>query len=117
MSAYDRIKVDTFTALNDYVIVRDMNFDEKLSHGGIIILSGDKKLEGIHPRWGEVYAVGKNQQDIKVGQYVCVSHGRWSRGLDIEDDNGEQTIRRIDPKDILLVSDEAMEDEVIGDTI
>ena len=54
MSAYDRIKVDTFTALNDYVIVRDLNFDEKLSHGGIIILSGDKKLEGIHPRWGEV---------------------------------------------------------------
>ena len=51
MSAYDRIKFDTFTALNDYVIVRDMNFDEKLSHGGIIILSGDKKLEGIHPRW------------------------------------------------------------------
>ena len=117
MSAYDRIKFDTFTALNDYVIVSDMNFDEKLSHGGIIILSGDKKLEGIHPRWGKVYAVGKNQQDIKVGQYVCVSHGRWSRGLEIEDDNGEQTIRRIDPKDILLVSDEPMEDEVIGDTI
>ena len=80
-------------------------------------MSGDKKLEGIHPRWGKVYAVGKNQQDIKVGQYVCVSHGRWSRGLEIEDDNGEQTIRRIDPKDILLVSDEPMEDEVIGDTI
>ena len=117
MSAYDRIKFDTFTALNDYVIVRDMNFDEKLSHGGIIILSGDKKLEGIHPRWGKVYAVGKNQQDIKVGQYVCVSHGRWSRGLEIEDDNGEQTIRRIDPKDILLVSDEPMEDEVSGDPI
>jgi hypothetical protein len=34
-----------------------------------------------------------------------VDHGRWTRGLDIEDETGKHTIRKIDPKDILLVSD------------
>jgi hypothetical protein len=40
-----------------------------------------------------------------------VAHGRWTRGIDIEDENGPTTIRRIDPKDILLVSDIPMVDE------
>jgi hypothetical protein len=32
----------------------------------------------------------------------------------IEDAEGEKTIRRIDPADILLVSDEILQDETIG---
>jgi hypothetical protein len=32
----------------------------------------------------------------------------------IEDAEGEQTIRRIDPADILMVSDEPVQDETIG---
>jgi hypothetical protein len=36
-----------------------------------------------------------------------VAHGRWTRGIDIEDGSGpvKRTIRKIDPADILLVSD------------
>jgi hypothetical protein len=34
-----------------------------------------------------------------------VAHGRWTRGVKIEDSKKEVTIRRIDPNDILLVSD------------
>ena len=37
---------------------------------------------------------------------VCVAHGRWTRGIEIEDADGKRTIRRVDPDDILLVSDE-----------
>jgi len=49
---------------------------------------------------------------------VCVAHGRWTRGLDIEDDSGVKTIRRIDPADILLVSDtEPGTDDTISDAI
>ena len=115
MSAYSPVKIDKFKPLHDYVIVENMNFDEKLSYGGIIIPRSDGKLEGIHPRWGRVYAVGPKQEDVQVGQYVCVRHGRWTRGLDIEDSTGEHTIRRIDPNDIMLVSDTPMRDESIGD--
>lgn len=114
MSAYDPNKIKSIRALNDHIIVTDMNFDQKISYGGIIIQSGDKKLEGIHARWAKVYAIGPKQQDVKTNQYVLVSHGRWTRGLEIEDLEGKKTIRRVDNKDILLVSDEPMQDETIG---
>ena len=113
-SVYEARKIKKFRALRDYVIVENMNFDQKLSHGGIIIPHSDGKLEGVHPRWGKVYAVGPKQTDVKVGQYVCVKHGRWTRGSLIEDDQGERIIRRIDPADILLISDYPMVDETIG---
>jgi len=114
MSTFDPKKINKFRALQDYVIVTDMNFKEKISHGGIIIPNSDGKLEGIHARWGRVYSVGNRQQDIREGQYVLVKHGRWTRGTLIEDQQGEKTIRRIDPADILLVSDEPQQDETIG---
>ena len=114
MSAYDPKKIKSFRALQNYVIVTDMNFKEKLTSGGIIIPNSDGKLEGIHARWGRVYAVGDRQQDVSVGQYVLVKHGRWTRGTVIEDQEGEKTIRRIDADDILLVSDNPMQDETIG---
>lgn len=112
--SFNPVKVNSIRAIKNHIIVTDMNFDEKISNGGILILSGDKKLEGIHPRWARVYAIGPEQKDIRVGQYVCVKHGRWTRGLDIEDPTGDLTIRRIDPADILLVSDVPVQDESIG---
>lgn len=114
MSSYDAKKIKSFRALQNYVIVTDMNFKEKLTSGGIIIPNSDGKLEGIHARWGRVYAVGHRQRDVQVGQYVLVKHGRWTRGTLIEDAEGEKTIRRIDTDDILLVSDEPVQDETIG---
>jgi co-chaperonin GroES (HSP10) len=114
MSVFEAKKIKSFRALQDYVVITDMNFKEKISHGGIIIPNSDGKLEGVHPRWGRVYSVGSKQLDIKVGQYVLVKHGRWTRGTLIEDAEGEKTIRRIDADDILLVSDEPVQDETIG---
>ena len=114
MSAYDAKKIKSFRALQNYVIVTDMNFKEKLTSSGIIIPNSDGKLEGVHARWGKVYAVGDSQQDVQVGQYVLVKHGRWTRGTLIEDQEGEKTIRRVDDADILLISDEPMQDETIG---
>jgi hypothetical protein len=51
--------------------------------------------------------VGSKQKDVTVGQWIMVAHGRWTRGIDIEDGQTphKRTIRKIDPKDILLVSD------------
>ena len=114
MSAFDPKKIKSFRALQNYVIVTDMNFKEKLTSSGIIIPNSDGKLEGIHARWGRVYAIGNNQKDVRVGQYVLVKHGRWTRGTLIEDQESEKTIRRVDNKDILMVSDDPMQDETIG---
>lgn len=115
MNPFDPRKIKSIRAIQDHVLVADMNFKEKISHGGIVIPYSDGKLEGIHPRWARVYAIGANQKDIQVGQYVLIKHGRWTRGVEIEDSNDElHTLRRIDPKDILLVSNTPMQDETIG---
>jgi co-chaperonin GroES (HSP10) len=117
MALFDSIKVNAVRPVKDHVIVCDMNFDARTSLSGIWIPSTNGKLEGIHPRWGKVYAVGAEQTEIKVGQWVCIKHGRWTRGLEIEDPSGEKTIRRIDNDDILLISDDPVADEVIADNM
>jgi hypothetical protein len=35
--------------------------------------------------------------EVKVGQYIMIAHGRWSRGQAIEDEEGEKVIRKVDP--------------------
>jgi hypothetical protein len=114
MAAFDPVKVNKIRALKDHVIVTDMKFDQKITYGGIILLDDNGKLEGIHPRWARVYSIGPDQQDIRVGQYILIKHGRWTRGLDIADADGERTIRRVDNNDVLMVSDEPVEDEMIS---
>jgi co-chaperonin GroES (HSP10) len=104
--------------LRDFVIVTDMNFEGRTLSSGVILLNDNGKADGIRPRWGQVYAVGPEQQDIHEGQWVCVAHGRWTRGVDIEDETGKKTIRRIDHNDILLVSDsEPGTDDTISDAV
>lgn len=102
--------------MKDHVIVRDMNFGERQLSSKIILTSDDGKSSGVRPRWAKVFCVGPEQQDIKEDQWVLVAHGRWTRGSDI-DLNGEiMTIRRIDPKDVLIVSDEEPSaDDIISD--
>ena len=103
-----RIPREKIRALQKDVLVSDMEFDTRITQSGLILPNDNGTSLGIRPRWGRVYAVGKDQKDVRVGQWICVAHGRWTRGIDIED--GEQshkrTIRKIDPKDILLVSDQ-----------
>jgi co-chaperonin GroES (HSP10) len=103
--------------LKDSVIVSDMIFDVRISTGGIIIPNDNGKSTGIRPRWGQVYAVGPDQQDVVPGQWVCVEHGRWTRGIDLEDELGKITVRRVDPKDIMMVSDEQPDDDTFSTAI
>ena len=99
--------------LKKRVLVSDMHFGETKSKGGIILVDDDGTAEGIHPRWGKVYAVGRLQDDVKVGQWILVAHGRWSRAFKVKrKENGsageigvELEVRMIDENDILLVSD------------
>ena len=91
-----------FKPLRDGILVRNMDFGERKTASGLIVLSDNGKVGGIHPRWGEVIAVGNEQLDVQVGQYVMVAHGRWSRGFEL---NGE-TVRTVDPKDVLGIQDE-----------
>ena len=94
------------TPLKKRVLVSDMQFGATKSKGGIIILDDDGTEAGIHPRWAKVYAVGNQQDDVEVGQWVLVAHGRWSRALKDKKADVELEVRMIDENDILLVSNE-----------
>jgi len=107
--------VKNLIPVGSHIIVTDMVFNERLSNGGILLLNDDKKSQGIRPRWAKVYAVGPEQKDVKVGQYVMIEHGRWTRGIKVElEDSDEIVVRRIDSDAILLVSDQPQEDQTWG---
>lgn len=110
-------KISKLRALHDWVLVEDMNFDERITTGGIILTSDNGKGTGIRPRWGRIYATGPEQKHVQSGQWILVAHGRWTRGIEIEDDAATRTIRRVDPDDIMLVSDERPMDDTMSDAI
>lgn len=113
-----KISKASFKPLGKHVIVSGMEFTERFTKSGIVLLNDDMKSHGIRPRWAQVYALGPdfNQYDeIKVGKWIYITHGRWTRGIDIEDETGKHTLRRVDPDDILLISDEPVNDLTIGD--
>ena len=93
------------TPLKKRVLVSDMHFGETKSKGGIILMDDDGSAGGIHPRWAKVYAVGNQQEDVKVGQWLMIAHGRWSRAFKVAKEGVELEVRMIDENDILLVSD------------
>ena len=97
------------TPLKKRVLVSHMQFGETKTKGGIILMDDDGTQSGIHPRWAKVYAVGKDQDDVTVGQWIMVAHGRWSRAFKVKKDGSELEVRMVDEIDILLISDEEPE--------
>lgn len=114
---YDPVKVGKLKPIRDHVIVSDMEFDIRFTNTGIIIPNDNAKSEGIRPRWGRIYAVGPDQKELQVGQWIMVAHGRWTRGIKIDDGAGIKTVRRVSNDDIMLVSDEKPQDETMSDAI
>lgn len=116
-ASYAPHRITRLRALHDWVLVEEMNFDERITTGGIILTSDNGKGTGIRPRWGRIYATGPEQKHVKIGQWILVAHGRWTRGIEIEDDSGARTIRRVDPDDIMLVSDDRPSDDTMSDAV
>lgn len=117
MASINKVKAQRIIPLRDTIIVSDMEFNERITKGGLIIPNDDMKSAGIRPRWGKVYAIGPEVKDVEVGQYILVAHGRWTRGITIETPDGEKVIRKVDNNDILLVSDEPVQDETMSDKV
>ena len=105
-AAFEIKKVERIRALNDHVLVTDMKFGQRQLSSGLILLNDDGKGDGIRPRWCQVFAIGPDQRDVEVGQWILVSHGRWTRANEIEINGEKKSLRKVDHNDILLVSDE-----------
>lgn len=117
MATVTTYKATKLKPIKDTIIVSDMEFEERISQGGIIIPDDDMKSSGIRPRWARVFAVGPDVSEVKVGEYVYVAHGRWTRGISLETPDGKKVIRKVDNKDILMVSDEYVPDYNMSDKV
>lgn len=101
--------------IRDKVLVSGMNFDSQKTFSGIIIPSDNGKVQGIHPRWCKVFAVGNEQKEVKVGEWILVEHGRWTRSIEYELDDGEIIeLRMVDNAAILMSADEIPNDAIFA---
>jgi co-chaperonin GroES (HSP10) len=99
--------------IRNNILITEMEFGER-KIGSIIVQSDDGKSEGVRHRWGKVWAIGPEQTDVKVGEWILLEHGRWSRGATIElEDGSELVVRRADPNGILMVSDDKPDDKIL----
>ena len=92
------------------IMVDDPDAEIKTS-GGIILRQKDGTEGSIKPLWFQVYSVGNEIDWLEEGQWVLVDHGRWSRGMKVDDD---LKVHLLDNKDCLMVSDE---DPMVDDNI
>jgi co-chaperonin GroES (HSP10) len=103
----------TIKPLGSKVFVSDMDFGAQQTSSGIFVPSSDGKTDGIGPRWGKVWAVGPEQIDVTIGEWILVEHGRWTRTVEVEQEDGSiLKVRMVDTKDIMMSADEKPEDQI-----
>ena len=89
-------------AKGDDVLVTDMHFGEQTTESGIILGNDDGSTRGIYPRWAKVFSKGpKNKDEYNVGNWILISHGRWTRGLKVETSDGEVELRKVELTSVL----------------
>ena len=96
--------------LRNTVLVSDMGFEEQTTASGIVIQSDDGKSHGVKPRWARVWAIGPEQTEVKLGEWIYIEHGRWTRGIKVEENGEDIVIRRVDTDAILLQAEEKPND-------
>ena len=104
--------------IRDHVLVSDMEFGEQVTASGIVIKSDNGKSSGVKPRWAKVWAIGPEQAEVTVGEWICIEHGRWTRTIELEQDDGSiLELRRVETGAILMSADERPGDVDIRATI
>mgnify|MGYP003656862735 CR=1 FL=1 len=96
-------------AIGKHVLVENMEKGEQRTPGGIVIPDDNGKLEGIRARWGKVHAIGPDvQAEISVGEWVLAEHGRWTRPLEMFDEDRQEkfTLWGVEEESILCASGE-----------
>ena len=101
--------------LKGRILVSDMLFGEEITRLGLVLLSDDGKTQGIKPRWGKVWALGEGVDEVKLGNWILIEHGRWTRKFEIEQEDGTiLNVHGVDPKAIMMISDEKPGDVMKG---
>jgi co-chaperonin GroES (HSP10) len=103
----------TIVPLHDKVFVSDMEFGAQKTASGLYIPSANGKSTGISPRWGQVWAVGPEQEDVEIGEWILVEHGRWTRTIEVEQDDGSVLeVRMVDGDAIMMSADDKPHEDI-----
>ena len=106
MSTYVSIKVSDFKPLQKKVFVTDLEHGLRLTRGGLILPDDNMSERGVHPRWGKVFAVGPDVDNISPGEWIYIKHGRWTTGIDLEIDGALVRIWGVEyPDSVEIISD------------
>jgi co-chaperonin GroES (HSP10) len=108
MANNNSITTKEFHPAGKSVFVTDLDSGAKTTKAGLIIPDDDMTNRGIRPRWGRIYAVGPLVDDVKVGEWILIDHGRWTNKitLDIEGEGEVQLWRIEHPESTFIVCDE-----------
>ena len=102
-------------AIRDNILCINGDFGDLTTKSGLIIKSTAGKSEGITPRWFQIFELGPEaDKDLQVGQWVYVAYGRWTQGVECEDErfpDGKTTVWRVEPDGCMAVSDEQPEQQ------
>lgn len=107
------IEIGGISPVRGTVLVHNIEEGERRTRHGIIITDDDGKERGIRERWAQVWAKHDDIDEVQVGQWVLIKHGRWTRGINVIDGDGNKTtVRKVDwPDAVLLVSEACPIDE------
>jgi hypothetical protein len=105
-----------YRALPHRVLVTDMQMGERMI-GSIILMNDDGRTEGIRSRWAKVYDVGQGVDDVKVGEWILIQHGRWTRGVKIKEGDKEITLWQVEYPDGILFRADAPTETFSGEHI
>lgn len=107
MATHSSAVTGTLRPLRNVVYVTNMEKGARLSAGGIILRDDNMKEHGIRPRWCQVYLVGPQVEDLQVGQWIYVKHGRWTNGFEYMTPEGETiTLWQVEyPDSVEVVTD------------
>lgn len=103
---YAEIVEGDIQPLKRSVLVEDIESSDEKVVNGIIIPNETGAERGIRPRWAKVYSVGEEIDEIKVGEWVLIEHGKWTRGIKLNKQSEETIVRMVDINAILASSDE-----------
>ena len=105
--AFSTVKVSEFRPLKGKVFVTNLEHGDTVTKSGIIITDDNMTNRGIRPRWGKVWAIGAEVEDIEVGEWILIDHGRWTQKINIEMGGEIVSIWSVEyPESVMVASDE-----------
>jgi hypothetical protein len=99
------LHITNLKPLKNNVFVTDLDSGIRQTAKGIIIPDDNMKDHGIRARWGQVFAIGPEVDDLTPGEWILIEHARWTNGIDLVFPKRTVRVWRVEyPKSVLMAA-------------